>query len=1353
MTPALAAPADHLVAHYDFDGSPLSSSVLTDRSTRGNDATIVNGSAATVVEGQESGSSAILFPGGAQSSNGTYVELPPNLIGSAESVTVSATIELTDNTSAWQWLFGIGTNTQRYLFTTPRNDSGVVRSAVTTNYGGGEAKVTGSAPIPSGKWSTVTVTLDSEAHTLTSYLDGVAIGSATTDVTANELVASGASGSGYIGKSFYNDPLFAGAIDDFAVYDTALTADEVKNIVGGSVPTVTGVPQSSFALTTTAGTAPALPATVQASFSDGFDRAVPATWDAVDPAAYAQRGSFQVKGVAEGVALTASVRVIVAGDLTIDLGTDTGPFHGGASGTLYGLYGPGLPSDNLIEGMKLRTVATKAQDGPQHPGADALEVVKPLADATNGDTYIYMTDINRGFPYEWEGSTPEEKLSGYMAKMETEVDQVLTLDKSYQDNIVFVPFNEPEGNMFGTGEWSYDGTNWLDDPTDYFAAWDAAYRMIKQKMPDARIAGPNTERLWGQIQGFLEHTVEAGTVPQVMTWHELSDPASLKANVQVYRGWEQRIFAGTDYAGTQLPINIDEYAFNYHTSVPGQMIQWIAGIEDSKVDADIAYWNIDGNLSDSAVESNRGNGQWWLLNAYGQMSGHTVSVTPPTPGQSYTLQGVSTLDEDAKQARALFGGTTGNAYVQFANVDPSIFGDTVHALVQRIDWSGQIGDNSGPATVAELDLPVIDGSVGFDFGNSLPALDESSAYQVILSPGAHSTEPQVSPTLWKNSYEAENAAHSGSGYSVNGREGSPADVSKFYTSGGYDVGGLRTGSDVTLDFTVDVPQDGTYDLSVFANSLNTYDLVQEQGPPNIFLTVDGTAEQELFMPLGYKWVVWDHTDTTVQLSAGQHTLRLAARSLDGTRSTKGDTILDKIDLSLANPAAGDRIYEAENATLGGGASADYSRDGASGAGVVSLARGASATFWVYSATDGESTLALDTFGGGTASVAVNGLDYGTVGESSTQSVFLVGGINKITVTGTDGALAFDRLRVTPGGDDLAGTSYEAESAVLSGTATASDLSLASGGKAVTGVGGAPGNGNTLTFQNVTVPADGTYAMTVRFSNQEQSPASHYNPDPLARPADISVNGAPATRVLFPHSFHQNEFWDQTVFVQLNAGTNSVRFSSEEQPNFDGTSYISDTWKGILLRSAYAPNIDKITVTPVHPGTAAPTTASIELGNGAAKAGDRLAVSGAGFAEGDTVTLTLHSDPIEVGTATVAADGTFETTITIPADTVAGAHRIVATASPSGRSAEAAITVTAAGGGGGTTGGGTSGGDATGGSGPAPSSIAGSAQGSASSAADLAHTGAAVAPWVALALLLFGIGGLLMLHRRRAIRRG
>ncbi len=1126
---------------YDFDHDDLGG-VITDTSGHGLNGTLVNGATAALTDG------ALQLPGGAANSGGAYVTLPRGVLAGRTDLTVSVRVRWDGTTAPWQWIYALGKDNGKYLFSTPYNGDGVLRTAVTVNGGGAEAQVTGSAALPANAWKTLTVTVDTTADRLTTYLDGVAVSSAATTISASDVLSDAAS-SGYLGKSFYADPLFDGAIDDFRVYDSALTPAQVATVFGGTLPTLSAVSQTAFDLRTTIGTAPALPATVRGAFSDGYARDVPITWAAVDPARYAQRGTFTVTGTAGGATVTATVTVIREGEMTIDLATSTGEFHGGASGSLYGLYGDGVPTNNLIEGMHLRTVSTKAQDGPQHPGADALEVVKPLADSTGGDVYIYMTDIHRGFPYQWPGSTPAEKLALYKEKIAKQVDQVLTLDPKYQKHVVFVPFNEPEGNMFGTGEWSLNGVSWLDNPADYFAAWDDVYHLIKGRMPAARIAGPNTSVLYTQIQGFLKHALAAGTVPDVMTWHELSHPEKVRQDVALYREWEAAIL------GRQLPININEYAFNYHTSVPGQMIQWISAIEESKVDADIAYWNIDGNISDSAVQANRGNGQWWLFNAYGSMTGNTVQVTPPYPGQNYTLQGVATLDKRKKQARAIIGGSTGAGYIRFDNVPSSVFGKTVHATIREIPWTGQVGDSAQPRLVQETDLRVRDNAVAVE----MPGLLDSSAYEIVLSPGPERALAGAVPSLWNGSYEAEAAKYTGSGYSKNGPEGSTADVSKFYTSGGYDVGGLRTGSDGVLDFNVDVPEDGTYDLSVFANSLNTYDLVKEQGPTNVFLRVDGAAEQEMFLPLGYKWVVWDHSDTTVRLTAGKHTISLAARSLDGTKATKGDAILDRITLSLPNPAVATSVYPAAQADLTGARSV--------AAGKVTLKRGGTATFWVYSKADAESTLDI---GARSASVTVNGIPV--TGKSA---VSLSGGINKVVVTAGRNGAVLDRLTVRASAH-LPSTVLEAESATRTGTAAVVAKSLAGGGAAVTGVGNGPAN--TLTF---TIPAaqSGTYALRIRYSNPEQAEATHYNPDPLARHADITVNGGTAKRVLFPHSFHDNNFWELTVPVTLRRGTNKVSFSSAELPDFDGTTYASQTWPDVLLRSAYAPVIDRVTVTP------------------------------------------------------------------------------------------------------------------------------------------------------------------------------
>ncbi|QUC63580.1 Ig-like domain-containing protein [Streptomyces sp. A2-16] len=1178
--PAHAAEAPGPVARYTFDQDDLDSGKITDSSGNGLTASLVNGSTAQSVAGADGGR-ALALPGGAPTSDGAYVRLPREVLGGASDLTVSARVKWSGEQASWQRIFDLGTDTSKYLFSTPYNGNGLFQTSVTTGGGGAEAQVRGYAALPADGWRTVTVTLDTATGRLTTYLDGVAVSSAATAIKAKDLLSDSATAAGFIGKSLYPDPLLKGAVDDFAVWHSALSAEQVAGLVG-AVPTLQELSTTSFDVRTTDGTAPTLPAAVRATFSDGYDRDTPVVWEAIPADKYARPGTFTVAGTASGRAVRATVTVVREGALTVDLGSDTGAFHGGASGTLYGVYGPDVPTNNLIEGMGLRTVSTKAQDGPQHPGADALDVVRPLADSTDGDVYIYMTDIHRGFPYEWPGDTPAEKLRLYEEKIAKQVDQVLQLPKQYQDNIVFVPFNEPEGNMFGTGQWSYDKVSWLSDPKDYFAAWDSAYRLIKGRMPEARIAGPNTSVLYDQVKGFLTHALAANTLPDVITWHELSHPEAVRASVAKYRVWEKELFRGTDREGTQLPVNINEYAFNYHTSVPGQMIQWVSAIEESKVDADIAYWNIDGNLSDSAVQSNRGNGQWWLLNSYASMTGHTVSVTPPFPGQNYTMQGVATLDEKKKQARLLFGGSTGKGHITFAGVPKKLFGRNVHAWVREIEWSGQVGDNSGPKLLTETNLKVADdGTVTVDFGDgTLPRLKESSAYEIVLSPAGKAAKTQSPPVRWQGSYEAEDAAHTGSGYSKNGPEGSTSDVSKFYTSGGYDVGGLRTGSDVTLDFTVDVPEDGTYDLSVFANSLNTFDKVKEQGPTDVFLRVDGRAagEQQLYLPLGYKWVVWDHTDTKVKLTKGRHTLTLAAKSLDGKRVTKGDAIVDRLTLALPAASADTQVHEGELAWLGGGAQPAYNVGG-SGSGAARLAKGQTATFWVYSPADREATLKVDTLGGTGAGLSVNGHDVLRLAKDRNRvAVSLSGGVNKVTVTGGSSTTLVDRLTVTPTEGALKARTYEAQDAALAGSATLTPLSLATDGTAITGIGGDPGNKNTATF---TVAADraGLYALRIRYSNPEQSEATHYNPDPLARHADITVNGGETRRVGFPHTFHQNNFWELTVPVTLKKGQNTITFRSEELPNFDGTTYASDTFPGVLLRSRYAPLIDRIAVAP------------------------------------------------------------------------------------------------------------------------------------------------------------------------------
>ncbi|WP_278235686.1 LamG-like jellyroll fold domain-containing protein [Isoptericola sp. AK164] len=1187
--PAAAATPDPDL-HYAMDD--VTDTTVPDSSGNGLDGTLAGDTAlTTAADGSAAGALDLL---------GGHVVIPRDAIDGAADLTVSAQVRWDGEGGPWQRVFDLGTDTSRYLFTTPSN-GGDLRAAVTSGGAGGESQITGHGPLEAGDWVTLTVTLDSGAGQITTYLDGVAVGSAETSVAGTDLLTDAAAQAGYIGRSFYPDPAFDGAVDDFRIYRSALSAEQVTELteeLGGTVPTLEGLSTDVFEVRTSAGSAPDLPSAVRASYSDGYDRDVPVTWDDVDPADYETSGTFTVAGDAAGTTVTAEVTVH-RGELKVDLGTDTGEFSGGASGLLYGLYGEGMPTDNLVEGMGVQSVATKAQDGAQHPGSDALEVLGPLARTTGGDVYLRVTDWYRGFPYQWPSpdqpdATPAEKLESYRSVLDEQLDMISTLDADTREHLVIEPYNEPAGNMFGTGQWSLDRTSWLSDPTDYFAAWDETYRTIKERFPDMRVAGPGAIELWPQIEGFLEHTVAEGTVPDIVTWHELTHPQAIRESVAEYREWEADVFAGTEHEGTELPVNVNEYAFNYHTSVPGQMIQWMSAIEDAKVQAMIAFWNINGNLSDSAVQTNRGNGQWWLYNAYSRMTGHTVEVTPPYPGQNYSLQGLATLDEQQRQARVVLGGQDGPAPVDLVNVPSDVFGDEVRVTAREIPWTGQLGDSAQPRHLADLTVPVTDGvaTVAFD-GSQLPELAESSAYELIVTPVGAGETTASTPTLWQGSYEAEDAEYTGSGYSLNGPEGSPQDVAKFYTSGGYNVGGLRTGSDGVLDFEVTVPEDGTYDLSVFSSTMNRFGLVQEQGPTNVFVRVDGGAEQEIHLPLAYKWVVWDHADTTVELTAGTHTISLAAQSLDGSGATQGDAIIDRITLALPNPEAATSVYEAETAVLDGG-TATYEVSDVSGPGAVELAEGDSATFWVYSPVDGEAHLGADLVGSaGDGTLAVNGADVLDLGTSQEVAAHLAGGVNKIVVTAGADGVVLDRLTVAPGEGLLEPAEYQAEDAELTGDASVGEYSLAEGGAAVTGVGGEPGNDNTLTF-HVEAAEAGRHAVVVRFSNPEQVDGTHYNPNPVARHADISVNGGDAERVPFVPTFHENNFFERTIVLDLVEGENTISLRGQEMPNWDGETYASEIWPAdYLLRSQWAPIVDRITVSPLaHVVVPSPVTVQV-----------------------------------------------------------------------------------------------------------------------------------------------------------------
>ena len=177
---------------------------------------------------------------------------------------------------------------------------------------------------------------------------------------------------------------------------------------------------------------------------------------------------------------------------------------------------------------------------------------------------------------------------------------------------------------------------------------------------------------------------------------------------------------------------------------------------------------------------------------------------------------------------------------------------------------------------------------------------------------------------------------------------------------------------------------------------------------------------------------------------------------------------------------------------------------------------------------------------------------GENGASANIHLFLTAGINRLSfipLLQSDGVAApLEFIELTPARGEVA--RYEAEDALLGGTAEVIEDPAASGGKCVGSIGS--GTENTLQFNHLLVPINGTYCMVVTFANGEFKGAHQYNNNVVDRFADISVNGGLPSRVFFRNTFAWNTYRTTLVKVELHAGENTVKFSNPlaAAPNID-----------------------------------------------------------------------------------------------------------------------------------------------------------------------------------------------------------
>ena len=202
------APGSGPVHQYVFDGNANDTGSSPANGTV-NGATFVTGKVGQAVD----------INGGTQ-----YVSLPAGIVSGMTNCTIAAWVKL-DTTATWRRIFDFGTGTTTNMFLVPTAGT-AIRFAITTGGSGAEQRINGTSALPTGVWKHVAVTISGSTGTL--YVDGVQVGQNTAmTLTPASL---GNTTLNYIGRSQYADPNLDGQIDQFRIYNRALSAAEVLGL-------------------------------------------------------------------------------------------------------------------------------------------------------------------------------------------------------------------------------------------------------------------------------------------------------------------------------------------------------------------------------------------------------------------------------------------------------------------------------------------------------------------------------------------------------------------------------------------------------------------------------------------------------------------------------------------------------------------------------------------------------------------------------------------------------------------------------------------------------------------------------------------------------------------------------------------------------------------------------------------------------------------------------------------------------------------------------------------------------------------------------------------------------------------
>jgi ricin-type beta-trefoil lectin protein len=389
--------------------------------------------------------------------------------------------------------------------------------------------------------------------------------------------------------------------------------------------------------------------------------------------------------------------------LTVDAATVVRPVTRVGNGTLYGLKNAATPSVALMQPLKLNQLRQPPPGTEHRPNGETVPigdtlVIAPNAMAIGAKITVDMADIYDGFPYYWGGWTD------WLAR----VDKMVAATKARPDitNInAWEPWNEPDWT------WPTATAGTFND------GWTRTYRQLR-KSTTLPIMGPSDS--WfdiARMRSFLTAAKANNTVPDVISWHELSGWQYSSYNIRTYRALE------VELGISPRPISINEYATTGEIDVPSSVNHYIAQFEREGVrDAERAFWYEAGTLN-GLLYNNKPTASYWMYKWYADQTGNIVKVTPTVYNDA-----VAAYDASTKTVRMVVAGQSGNTNVRVNGL--SALGSAATVTIDYIAGTGRTTNVAAATRLSSTAYTISSGSITVPISNQ----DPYGAYQIVITP-------------------------------------------------------------------------------------------------------------------------------------------------------------------------------------------------------------------------------------------------------------------------------------------------------------------------------------------------------------------------------------------------------------------------------------------------------------------------------------------------------------------------------------------------------------------------------------------------------------------------------------------